>query len=194
MSTAQQYEFVTVDDYLAGELLSDIKYEYVDGRVYAMAGGTNIHSKISSRALISLGQQLAGSPCEAFNSDTKIRIQRNQRNYFYYPDVSVVCESNPDDDTFQEQPVVVVEVVSESTRRIDEGEKRDNYLSLPSLSAYVLLEQNRPAARVYLRGEDGEFTETVFRDVTDVIPLAAIEAELRLADIYAGIQFPARES
>ncbi len=90
--------------------------------------------------------------------------------------------------------MVVVEVVSESTRRIDEGEKRDNYLSLPSLSAYVLLEQNRPAARVYLRGEDGEFTETVFRDVTDVIPLAAIEAELRLADIYAGIQFPARES
>jgi len=128
LSSAPYLEFLTVDDYLAVELLSDAKFEYVDGRVYAMAGRTNVHSRIASRVLGSLFQQLAGSPCEAFSSDTKFRIQRNSRNYFYYPDVSVVCESNPDDDTFQEQPVVVVEVISDSTRRTDEGETRDNDL------------------------------------------------------------------
>jgi len=194
MSSAPQLQFLTVDDYLAGELRSDVKYEYVDGRVYAMAGGTNIHSRIASRVLGTLYQQLAGSPCEAFNSDTKVRIRRNNRNYFYYPDVSVVCQSNPDDDTFQEQPVVVVEVISDSTRRSDEGEKRDNYLSIPSLSSYVLMEQDRPAARVYLRGADGEFSESLFCDAGDIIPLTAIEAELRFADVYAGIDFPSDDS
>ncbi len=194
MSSARELECLTVDDYLAGELDSPVKYEYVDGRVYAMVGGTNVHSRISSRVLISLGGQLAGSPCEAFNSDTKIRVQRQSRTYFYYPDASVVCESNPDNDTFQDQPVVIVEVISESTRRIDEGEKRDNYLSIPSLSAYVLLEQDHAAARVYQRGRDDEFTESLYRELSAVIPLPAIEAELRFTDIYAGITFPPPEA
>lgn len=187
-------EFLTVDDYLAGEIQSPVKYEYVDGRVYAMAGGSNVHSRISSRVLIFLGGQLAGSSCEAFNSDTKIRVQRQSRNFFYYPDASVVCESNADSDTFQDQPVVVVEVISESTRRVDEGEKRDNYLSIPSLNTYVLLEQDRAAARVFQRGTDGLFCESVYCETDAVISLVAIGAELRFADLYAGITFPSPDA
>ena len=193
MSSVQELEFLTVDEYLAGEIQSPVKYEYVDGRVYAMVGGTNIHSRISSRVLVSLGGQLASSPCEAFNSDTKVRVQRQSRNYFYYPDASVVCESNPDSDTFQDKPVVIVEVISESTRRTDEGEKRDNYLTIPSLSTYVLLEQDRAAARVYERSGDDGFAEALYVDPDSVIPLPTIGAELRFADLYAGVTFPVVE-
>ena len=112
MSNVPKLETLSVDDYLAGEVLSDVKYDYVDGRVYAMAGGTNVHNRIASRVLIQLGRQLDGSPCEALNSDTKIRVRRQSRNYFYYPDALVVCQSNPDGDTFQDRPVVIVEVIS----------------------------------------------------------------------------------
>lgn len=194
MNTVPRMEFLSVDDYLAGESQSPVKYEYVDGRVYAMAGCTNAHSRIASRVLGSLYQQLAGSPCEAFTSDTKVRVQRQSRNYFYYPDAAVVCESNSDSDTFQDRPVVIVEVISESTRRTDEGEKRDNYLSIPSLCAYVLLEQDRAAARLFQRGSDGEFFESLHCKPDSVIPLAAIEAELRFTDLYAGMMFPATDA
>ncbi len=194
MSSANQFKPISVQDYLQGELLAKNKHEYVDGRVYAMAGVKNIHNRIASRALVSLGKQLPGK-CEAFNSDTKIRIRADRRTYFYYPDVSVVCNSNPDDDTYQDQPVAVVEVVSESTRRSDEGEKRVNYLLIPSLDTYVLFEQTCRQARVIQRTDNG-FIESIYTDANSIIPLPAIKAELRFAEIYAGIEFaePSLES
>ncbi len=130
MSTASKLESVSVADYLAGEQSARTKHEYLDGRIFAMAGGSNVHNRIASRVLGSLFRQLSQPPCEAYNSDTKIRVRKDEQTYFYYPDVSVICQSNPDSDTFQDQPVLIVEVVSESTRRVDEGEKRDHYLSM----------------------------------------------------------------
>ena len=132
MSTARQTSFVSVDDYLAGEHQSSVKHEYVAGLVYAMVGAKNVHNIIASNALISLGQQLQGKPCRAFNPDTKIRIRLSDQTRFYYPDVSVVCRPNPPGDHFQDEPIIVFEVVSESTRRIDEQEKRGAYLAIPT--------------------------------------------------------------
>ncbi len=132
-----------------------------------------LHNRIASRVLISLGKQLTGK-CEAFNSDTKIRVRSERHTYFYYPDASVVCNSNPDDDTFQDMPVVIVEVISESTRRVDEGEKTNQYLSIPSLDTYVMLEQNCCAARVIQRTADG-FTESIYSDIDSVVPLRPYE-------------------
>ena len=193
MSSAHQFKPISVDDYLEGELLATHKHEYVDGRIYAMAGAKIVHNRIGSRVLGSLYQQLASSRYEAFNSDTKVRIRAERRTFFYYPDAMVVCESNPDDDTFQDQPVVIVEVISESTRRLDEGEKRVNYLSIPSLDTYILLEQNRRAARVFQRTEN-QFTESIYSDPDSVIPIPAINAQLQFSEIYAGIQFETIEA
>lgn len=189
MSTVPNLKSLSIEDYLNGELHSQTKYEYVDGRVYAMAGGTNVHNRIASRVLGALYQQLANSPCEPLNSDTKVRVQRQERNCFYYPDVLVVCQSNPDEDTYQDQPVVIVEVISESTRRADEGEKCENYLTIPSLRVYVLLEQERCAAKTYVRGDDGEFHEMHYTEADSIIKLDSIAAELHFTDIYAGIEF-----
>lgn len=187
MSTAPKLETITVADYLAGEENSKTKCEYVAGRVFAMAGARNIHNRIASRALVSLGRQLGPANCEAYNSDTKIRIRRTERTYFYYPDAMVVCESNPDEDTFQDQPVLIVEVVSESTRRIDEGEKREQYLSIESLHAYVLLEQDQVAARVLARDENNQFVEAIYHGNQAVIEFATLNLKLELSELYAGV-------
>ncbi len=192
MSTARQYNPITVQDYLESESSGTTKHEYVDGRVYAMAGASNVHNRIASRVLGALYQQLANASCEAYNSDTKIRVCAQQRTYFYYPDASVVCQSNPDKDTYQDQPVVIVEVISESTRRIDEGEKLDRYLTIDSLDTYVLLEQVKHEARVFQR-DGGQFRESIFSEVNSVVPLPKVGAVLDLAEIYVGIQFPMSE-
>ncbi len=185
MSIALRLESISVVDYLAGEESTQFKYEYVDGRVFAMAGGTNAHNRIASRVLVTLGRQLNGSPCEAYNSDTKIRVRKQERTYFYYPDAAVVCLSNPDNDTFQDHPVMIVEVVSESTRRVDEGEKRDHYLSIDSLQAYVLLEQDCAAAVVYRRQADGRFVEATYGDPKSVLEFPELGVILGFEELYA---------
>lgn len=189
MTTARNIQSLSVEDYLVGELDSDVKYEYVNGRVYAMAGGKNIHHRLASRALVALATQLGDSDCEAYNSDTKVRVQTQSRTYFYYPDAMVVCESNPDDDTYQDRPVVIVEVISESTRRIDEGEKANHYLSIPSLQAYLLIEQSAVAARAFIRNSSGQFEESVYTRPDSVIAINALNLQLSLSEIYAGIRF-----
>ena len=195
MSTVRKHEFISIDDYLSGELVAHDKHEYVAGLVYAMVGGTNVHNSIASRVLIQLGSQLKGKRCQALNSDSKIRIRQSHHTRFYYPDVSVVCRPNPQQDTFHDEPVVVVEVLSRGTRRIDEGEKREAYLSIPSLTTYILLEQDSAAATVYRRSENG-FEQQVYSGLSETIAVPEIQAQLSLSAVYEGIEFipePAEE-
>jgi Uma2 family endonuclease len=156
--------------------------------VYATVGAKNAHNIIASNALISMGQQLKGKPCRAFNSDTKIRIRMSDQTRFYYPDVSVVCRPNPQSDVFQDFPSVIVEVCSESTRRIDDGEKRDAYLTIPSLTHYILLEQSAIGAVIYERGSAG-FERRVLTEPGDTIPFLELNISLPLAAIYDGVEF-----
>jgi Uma2 family endonuclease len=149
MSTARKLNLVSVDDYLAHELISPRKHEYLGGVVYAMAGARNAHNSIATNTLVALGTRLRGKRCQPFNSDTKIRIHLPAHVRFYYPDASVVCRANPPTDSFQDEPAAIFEVLSRQTRRIDEGEKKDAYLSIASLGAYILIEQDQPAAVVF---------------------------------------------
>src|SRR5262249_59531741 len=98
---------VSVEDYLTGELISPIKHEYLGGVVYAMAGARNAHNVIASNTLIAVGSRLRGRPCRPYNSDTKIRIQLRGHVRFYYPDASVICRSNPPNDSFQDEPAAL---------------------------------------------------------------------------------------
>lgn len=185
MSSIPSRTPISVDDYLDGEIRSDIKHEYLAGRVYAMAGATNAHNLIASNALGILYSQLAGNECRVFNSDTKLRVRRQQGTYFYYPDVMVACALNSFEQTFQDSPVIIIEVLSDSTRRIDEGEKRDVYLSIQTLEAYVLLEQSSKSAVVYTRTDSG-FARTEY-GVGDVVPLPVSGVTLDLDRVYEGV-------
>src|SRR5205814_5197897 len=101
---------------------------------------------------------------------------------FYYPDASVICRPNPQADSFQDEAAVLVEVVSKRTRRTDEGEKKDAYLTIPSLCAYLLVEQESAAVVVFRRTDTG-FVREVYAGLDAVVPLREIEIELPLADV-----------
>ncbi len=188
MSSAPDYQPISVRDYLAGELAAKRKHEYVDGNVYAMVGAINAHNRIATNATGVLGSQLRGRRCQVFNSDTKVRVRLPLGTRFYYPDLSVVCQPNPPGDTFHDAPVVILEVVSESTRRTDEYEKREAYLSIDSLCVYVLVEQSAASALVYRRSDSG-FERETYIGLDVVIALSEIECDLPLADLYEQVEF-----
>lgn len=183
MTAAKKLSLSTVQEYLAGELISDVKHEYLGGVVHAMAGASNIHNQIAVNAIGVLHAALRGKPCGVWNSDTKIRIQLPTQTRFYYPDASVVCSENPPEDSFQDQPVVIVEVLSESTRRTDEVEKLDAYRTISTLRVYLLVEQESADVTVYRRTEEG-FVREIYSGLEAVIPLSEVETELPLAQIY----------
>jgi Uma2 family endonuclease len=188
MTAAKKLQPVSVEDYLSGELASPEKHEYLGGIVYAMAGASNVHNLIATNITIAIGSRLRGKRCRPFNSDTKIRVRLSTHLRFYYPDCSVICRPNPQDDSFQDDPAVIFEVISQSTRRIDTGEKKDAYLTIPSLSAYVLVEQETAAAVVYRRTDEG-FVAELYEGMDADIPLPEIDAELPLAEVFSGVEF-----
>jgi Uma2 family endonuclease len=190
MTAAKKLNLVSVDDYLAGEVASPVRHEYLGGVVYAMAGSRNAHNLIATNTLVALGSRLRGRPCRPFNSDTKIRVRLPTHVRFYYPDVSVICRPNPQADVFQDEPAALFEVLSRRTRRTDEGEKKDVYLTIPSLNIYALVEQESPTVVLFRRTEHG-FDREVYEGMDAVIPLPEIEISLPLAEIYETVEFVA---
>lgn len=190
MGAAEELVYLSIEEYLASEEASEVKREYVAGVVYNMSGAKLGHNRISMNAARSLGNHLEGKKCEPFNSDMKVRVQTATGTRFYYPDLSVSCTDDDQQATYLDFPVVIVEVLSDSTRRTDLHEKRDAYLMIPSLRVYLIVESNKPLVIVYRRGEDGSFVESKITDPAVAIPLPEIDAELSLGELYAGIEFP----
>ncbi len=190
MTAVKKRELISVKDYLAGELRSEVKHEYVAGVVYAMAGGRNAHNIIATNLIVSLGARLKGKPCQPYNSDTKIRVRLPTHHRFYYPDASVICRPNSQEDSFQDEPAVIFEVLSRTTRRIDEGEKKDAYHTIPSLSLYALVEQETAAIVAYRRTDQG-FVREDYDGLAALLPLPEIEIELPLSEIYERVKFSA---
>ena len=188
MSAALKWNLVSVEDYLERELISETKHEYLGGVVYAMAGARNLHNTIMDNTHVSIAVRLRGKRCKAHSSDTKVRIHLPTHLRFYYPDIHVTCDPNPPDDSFQDNPVVLFEVLSRSTRRIDAGEKKDAYLTIPSLCVYALVEQETAAVIIFRRTSAG-FVREVHEGLDAVVPLSEIGIDLPLREIYDGVEF-----
>ncbi|MCX7099659.1 MAG: Uma2 family endonuclease [Methylococcales bacterium] len=138
MSAVRSECFISMDDYLSGELLADRKHEYVDGAIYAMAGASKNHQSIADNVLVGIHQHLRGTPCRPYGADIKVKAGQQ----FFYPDVMVVCEDKTNNPYYTESPILVVEVLSKATRRNDQTIKRAAYQALPSVREYVLIEQD----------------------------------------------------
>jgi Uma2 family endonuclease len=182
---------ISIEEYLATEEASPVKREFFDGLVFEMTEFTNRLNEISGNAIGQFYTQLRGKPCKPCNSDTKVRIRLITGTRFYYPDAFVVCHPNPPDDHFHDAPVVILEVTSPSTRRIDLGEKKDAYLSIPSLMVYLVAESTEPVVQVYRRSPNGDFHRELSIGLEAIIPLPEIGVSLALADLYEGIDFEA---
>jgi Uma2 family endonuclease len=173
----------TFAEYLAMEAASDTKHEYVNGEIFAMAGGTIEHGRLAARVSALLDTLLAGRPCAPLNSDVRVRVLAT--GLATYPDVSVVCgsiERDPEDEHSVTNPVVIVEVLSDSTEAYDRGEKFAHYRRIPSLRDYLLVSQHKPRIEHYRRNDDGTWT---FREVSppDAVRLS-IGGELSVAAVF----------
>jgi Uma2 family endonuclease len=189
MTALKHPTFLTISDYLVGEELSEVRHEFFGGTVHAMAAANNQHNAIAVNALGFLLTKLRGKLCRPFNSDTKIRIEYPDHTRFYYPDALVVCHSNPSTDHFQDQPVVVIEVLGTSTRRTDLGEKRDAYLTIPSLKVLIFVESETPDIILYRRKPEGGFAIEAHSGLEAIIPLPEIDVTLPLAELYERVEF-----
>jgi Uma2 family endonuclease len=193
MASEARRLWISREDYLAGELMAHRKHEYVAGQVYAMAGGSANHQRVALAFSRMCGNGLAGKPCEPFGSDFLIRVSFSAHDEaFYYPDGMIVCEPVGGSDRYTDSPVVILEVLSESTRRNDEVQKLRDYFTLPSLQVYLLAESNEPVVRVYRRGEEG-FKLSLVEGLEETIPLPEVDLELAMAELYRDVDFQAEE-
>lgn len=187
MPLARHADFIPVEDYLLGERDSEVKHEYVDGQVYAMAGASVNHNQITANVVRHLGNLLDGSDCRPFSSDMMVKTSDYQ---YRYPDVVVICDDNDlSDDYVVEQPRLIVEVLSNSTRQKDTEIKRREYLAMPSLQEYVLIEQDVVDVEVFRRSDDWRPThyfmgdEVHFEAVDVTVSVEAIYQRVKNADV-----------
>jgi Uma2 family endonuclease len=179
--------YLTFEEYLEFEEASDIKHEYINGFVQEMAGARREHNFIGANILGSLATQLRGKRCAALGSDQRLRISLPDRTFCYYPDVTVDCSEMRGIDT--EEPTVLFEITSPSTARSDIGEKLVNYLNLPSMRVYVMVNQNRPQLTVHRRTSDGTWSREVVTGLEATLALPEIECALTMRDIYDRVDF-----
>ncbi len=186
--TAEAHDIVliTPEDYLAAEETAEVRSEFLNGLVYAMAGTSMGHNAVAGNIFAGLHQRLRTGHCRPFFADIKVRVSAGTDERYYYPDVGVTCREVTGAESIEEEPTVLFEVLSDSTRRVDTGEKRDGYLKIPSLRAYVLVEPRKIEVTVYRRTESGWHGE-VLDDVSAILRLPDIDCELPLAEIYAGV-------
>jgi len=183
MSAQPEFEphWISMEDYLRDELSADVKHQYLDGTVYAMSGASRNHERIALNISRMLGNHLLDKPCEPFSSDLKIKAG----NYLFYPDAMVVCDDPVSHEYYTETPVLVVEVLSKSTRRIDETVKRRVYQSIRTLQEYVLIEQDIVDVEICRRSE-GWISSHYF--LGDSVHFESVDLTLNVADIYARVE------
>lgn len=182
---------LTPEEYLAIERQAEYKSEYVNGEVFAMAGGSKRHNLITVNVSSSLHAQLRKRDCVVFSSDQRIKVSAT--GLYTYPDVSVVCGETQYDDSRQDtllNPVVLIEVLSKSTEGYDRNEKFAHYRKLESLTQYVLVAQSRVHVESYLRQTSDAWLLTETDQIDQFIEIPALNCTLALADIYEKVAFP----
>ena len=185
MPTTELQPFISVEEFLAGELVSEIKHEYVDGEVYAMAGASRAHSRISITLCIALRLKLRDGPCEVYANDVKVRLMIRGKDLYYYPDVVVGCDARDGDPYSLRFPKLIIEIMSPATSRIDKTEKLLNYTSIPSLQEYLLVDQDK--VQVILHRRRADWSPEVTHGIESTIHLECVDLTLPLSQLYEGL-------
>ena len=180
---------LTFQAYMAWEAEQPERHEFFAGEVFAMTGARATHNTIAGNVFLLLKQSLRGTPCRIFFADMKLHVASADASF--YPDVFVSCDPRdrtPDAELVQRHPQLVVEVLSDSTAAFDRGQKFEAYRSLDSLAAYLLVEQHRPHADLFVRNAEGLW---VLNPVGEggTLMIASMGVELPMAAVYEGVAF-----
>jgi len=190
MATVPKH-YLTPEEYLHREKDAEFRSEYFRGEMFAMAGASANHNLIVGNCVQTLGQQLKKKPCRVYPSDLKLRIEAT--GLFTYPDLSVVCgdpqiETNGGDVLLN--PVVLVEVLSDSTEAYDRGKKSQHYRTIPSLKHYALIAQDRHSIDCFTRKPDGSWVLTSCHALDEKVELEAIDCQLAITEVFDKVVFP----
>ena len=177
---------MSAPEYLELERAAEAKSEFIEGEVFAMAGGSRRHSRIAVNLAGVLNSRLAGKPCQVFNSDMRLQIEAT--GLCTYPDVQVACGklrfADEREDTLL-NPRIIIEVLSDSTAAWDRGKKFWHYRHLTSLAEYVLVSQDGWLIEHYTRESDGNWRLKTVEGVKSALSLRSIRTRLLLTEIYA---------
>jgi Uma2 family endonuclease len=183
--TASHHTRYTLEEYLRLEEYANVKHEYLDGQIYAMAGGTPEHGAMAVRIGAALLGQLRGRRCNVYSSDVRVRVEATGLDT--YPDLSVVCgreERDVHDRNALTNPIVLVEILSPGTEEYDRGEKLDHYKRLPSLREVVLVAHDRPRIEVWRRPDAPDQWTLLEFGPGETAHLESIDCDLDLNDLF----------
>ncbi|MCL1465941.1 Uma2 family endonuclease [Argonema galeatum] len=184
--------YISPEEYLAGEELSPIKHEYICGQVYAMAGASDPHVTISLNLASALRNHVRGKGCRVYMSDMKAQIET--LNIFYYPDVMVSCDQRDRAfQSFKQYPCLIVEVLSRGTEGFDRGDKFGDYQELETLQEYVLIGQKRQRIECFRRNSEGLWVLQTYRQGSEIY-LASVDFRVSIDALYEDVQFTENES
>jgi Uma2 family endonuclease len=181
-------KYLTRDDYFNQEETAEIKHEFFQGEIFSMSGGTFNHAAIGTNTVTALKIKLRGKCCQPTNSDMRIETPNG---LITYPDAAVFCGEPEltENQCALLNPVVIVEVLSPSTRRYDTSEKFALYRSIPSFRDYLLIDSEKVFVQHFRKTENNEWILHDYVDLTDTIYLGSIQETLSLSDIYESITF-----
>lgn len=186
MAIPKQLSYITTEEYIEGERLSEVRHEYVDGAIYSMAGESRRHNRIALNLAMMFSNHLEGTNCETYFEG--VHLQTNSRTY-YYPDVLVTCETDKEDDNYLIRfPCLIVEVLSPSTASTDKREKLLAYKMIESLQEYAIVWQDEMRVELHRRQNEGWLTFFFTQDA-DEVEFASINFKTTVAEIYRGIKF-----
>lgn len=181
--------FLTPEEYLEIERKAEFRSEYYAGEMFALAGASDAPNLIAGNIFAALHRQLADRPCNVYQSDMRVKISKT--GLYTYPDVVAVCGEELFDDNHRDlllNPVVIVEVLSESTEAYDRGKKFEHYQQIESLAEYLLVAQEPHRIERYVRQTAGQWLYSDAHDAEDVLTLETIDCRLALKDVYAKVK------
>lgn len=192
--SAAPHRRLTVAEYLAIERASEQKHEFINGEVFAMAGASRQHNEIRENLGGELFAQLKGGPCRTYSSDQRLKVVRDGQPIYTYPDYLIVCgppqfAREQGLDTLL-NPLVIFEILSDTTEDYDRGEKFEYYRQLASLREYVLMSQKSMEVEHLVRGPDSGWEPAVLQGADSELVLATAPVRLPLADLYRGVELP----
>jgi Uma2 family endonuclease len=180
----------TPEEYLEIERKAEYKSEYIDGEIFAMAGASQVHNVIAGNIFALLHPQSRKKGCRVYISD--MRVDLSKYGMYSYPDIAVVCDQPKFSDKHKDNlvnPVLIIEVLSDSTEAYDRGEKFMRYRKLLTFSEYVLVSQPNHYAEHYVRQANKQWLMSEVNSLRKSIHLSAIDYDLRMSAIYETIEF-----